>query len=280
MWEKRALKGHGIGCWYWLNFYHWLNTTHTHTHTRTSNDNRMKNRCLVCKHVQTARVAISTHSDFRYSIRGSFDCDSSNLVYLLECGGCNMQYIGQTDGPFRMRFNNHRYHTKALPNLPLSRHLAMQNHSFDDIKVTLLQSSFSSCREREQCESYLIYKFNTLKGGLNESPGTMTVIRTLHDHWSIVTPGHTRPCSFVVLLLSALPAQGIARSEVYRQPVAPGVRLYIVTPTTYHYVPQSLQLSRPLPTPYQHFPSRPRYFYFYIFSRFLVSTLSKHNMPH
>lgn len=141
-----------------------------------------KNRCLVCKHVQTARVAISTHSDFRYSIRGSFDCDSSNLVYLLECGGCNMQYIGQTDGPFRMRFNNHRYHTKALPNLPLSRHLAMQNHSFDDIKVTLLQSSFSSCREREQCESYLIYKFNTLKGGLNESPGTMTVIRTLHDH--------------------------------------------------------------------------------------------------
>lgn len=138
-----------------------------------------KSRCLVCKHMQTAREAVSTHSNFKFSVRGSFDCDSSNLVYLLECGVCNMQYIGQTDTAFRLRFNNHRSHTKTLPNLPLSRHLATQKHSFDDIKVTLLQGNFSSCREREQCESYLIYKFNTLNDGINESPGTMTVMGAL-----------------------------------------------------------------------------------------------------
>ena len=32
-----------------------------------------------------------------------FNCDSSNVVYLLECNVCGVQYVGSTNMPFRLR---------------------------------------------------------------------------------------------------------------------------------------------------------------------------------
>lgn len=92
-----------------------------------------------------------------------------------------MQYIGQTRTAFRLRFNNHKSHAINLPALPLSKHLALPKHSFDKLSVTLLESGFKSNREREQRESYLIYRFNTIKQGINESPGTLASIKMLTD---------------------------------------------------------------------------------------------------
>lgn len=140
-----------------------------------------KARCRVCKHMQTTTVAESTNSNFKHLIHATLDCDSSNVVYLLECGVCGIQYIGQTDTAFRMRFNNHRAHVRSLPDLPLSRHINSENHPFDSIRVTLLQSGFSTTREREQRESYIIYKFNTVKAGMNVSPGIMSSIHAVDN---------------------------------------------------------------------------------------------------
>lgn len=140
-----------------------------------------KARCKVCKHMQTTTVVESTNSHFKYFIHAKLNCDSSNVVYLLECGVCGIQYIGQTDTAFRKRFNNHRAHVRSLPNLPLSRHINSENHPFDSIKITLLQGGFSSARERDQRESYIIHKFNTLNPGINASPGILSSIRALED---------------------------------------------------------------------------------------------------
>ena len=43
-----------------------------------------------------------------YRINYSFNCDSSNVVYLLECTVCTVQYVGSTCTPFRLRFNNYK----------------------------------------------------------------------------------------------------------------------------------------------------------------------------
>ena len=37
-----------------------------------------------------------------------FNCDSSNVVYLLECDVCGVQHVGSTNMPFRLRFNNYK----------------------------------------------------------------------------------------------------------------------------------------------------------------------------
>lgn len=139
----------------------------------------LKPRCLVCKAMQQTSTAQSSNSEYSLKIRGNMTCDTSNVIYLIECNVCRMQYIGQTGTSFRLRFNNHKAHAKTRPTLPLSRHLSLPDHSFDKLSVTLLETGFRSNREREQRESYVIYRFNTIKKGINEDPGTLAAIKTL-----------------------------------------------------------------------------------------------------
>lgn len=135
-----------------------------------------KPRCRVCPHMTRTKIASSTASGFSVKLKGNFNCDSANVVYLLECNTCHLQYIGQTANAFRKRFNNHRAHAKSLPNLPLSRHVANPGHSFNNLKVTIIESGFHSNHEREVRESYLIFKFKTASSGLNENVGVLTCL--------------------------------------------------------------------------------------------------------
>ena len=36
-----------------------------------------------------------------YKINYLFNCDSSNVVYMLDCVECGFQYLGSTSTPFR-----------------------------------------------------------------------------------------------------------------------------------------------------------------------------------
>lgn len=54
--------------------------------------------------------------------------------------------------------------------LPISKGIILKDHSFKNIEVTLLDSNFGSTRKQE-FESYSVYKFNTIKNGINKHPG-------------------------------------------------------------------------------------------------------------
>lgn len=135
-----------------------------------------KTRCKVCPQMTTSQIVKSAASNFTLRIKGNFDCDTSNVIYLLECSTCNLQYIGQTETPFRLRFNNHKSHVLGLPSLPLSKHVATPGHSFDNLTATILESGFKSHYEREVRESFLIHKFNAIASGINENPGRLTFL--------------------------------------------------------------------------------------------------------
>ena len=40
--------------------------------------------------------------EWEYRINYSFNCDSSNVVYLLECTVCGVQYVGSNCTPFSL----------------------------------------------------------------------------------------------------------------------------------------------------------------------------------
>ncbi|XP_040071557.1 uncharacterized protein LOC120844035, partial [Ixodes scapularis] len=138
-----------------------------------------KPKCNVCPHMVTTDTARSTKSNFSMKIHGDLRCCSPYVVYLLDCQVCKMQYVGQTMRALNERFNNHRSHSTKVPSLPLSKHLTQPNHSFDKLSVTLLQSAFKSNLERELKEVHLIYKFDAVKYGIKESPGTPTCVQLL-----------------------------------------------------------------------------------------------------
>ena len=137
-----------------------------------------KARCKLCPMMPNTQVVQSTASSFSFQIRGNFDCDSANVVYLLQCTICSTQYIGQTETPLRVRINNHRYHIKTLTNLPLSKHVTCLGHPFDKFTVTVLKSKFRTHHEREMFESFLFHKFVTVAGDIIDHQGTFSFLST------------------------------------------------------------------------------------------------------
>lgn len=135
-----------------------------------------KPRCKLCPMMQKTETVRSTGSNFSFRIQGNYNCDSENVVYILECTLCHAQYIGQTGTALRMRINNHRSHVNALPHLPISKHVTTLGHPFDKFAVTVLQSGFRTHHDREVRESFLIHKFNTLANGINESAGKLSFL--------------------------------------------------------------------------------------------------------
>lgn len=70
---------------------------------------------------------------------------TNNFRLLSECESFRMQYMGQSETAFRLRFNNHKAHTKSFANLLLSKHLSLPNHSFKKLSVTLREGDFFLC---------------------------------------------------------------------------------------------------------------------------------------
>ena len=54
-------------------------------------------------------------------------CKSENLIYLLQCRICQIQYIGKSGTPFNIRLNNHRKDAKSQASILPCKHFNEQN---------------------------------------------------------------------------------------------------------------------------------------------------------
>ena len=71
-----------------------------------------KHGCRLCYNISTKDhfVSTSTHRIYQSEIPASIDsldCNSSNVIYLITCRKCNLQYVGETAQKLRERFNHH-----------------------------------------------------------------------------------------------------------------------------------------------------------------------------
>ena len=69
-------------------------------------------RCLTCPKLIQSKYFTSNITNRRYEIINPtheiITCKSQNLVYLLTCENCNIQYVGETTSALHMRMNVHR----------------------------------------------------------------------------------------------------------------------------------------------------------------------------
>jgi hypothetical protein len=139
-------------------------------------------RCKCCAQLYITNIAKSTSSEYEFHLRSEFDCTTRNCVYLLECGICALQYVGETEQPFNKRLNGHRSDSNqnlstktgkiiGKPDLPIFKHIKNTGHKFEDFKVIILKSDFSNDNDRLFYESFSISMFDTFRNGLNENCG-------------------------------------------------------------------------------------------------------------
>ena len=105
-----------------------------------------KSRCQVCNVMNNCEHFHSNIDSRKYRINYSFNCDSSNVVYLLECTVCGVQYVGSTCTPFRLRFNNYKACSRkfnsgaSVPKVEFFRHFTEEGHHgfLKDISVKII----------------------------------------------------------------------------------------------------------------------------------------------
>ena len=127
-------------------------------------------RCLTCLNVQTTDKFVNSCGSRDFRIRkGPHNCNTANVVYLLRCKTCGIQYVGSSKPPFRQRFNNyatqHRNYRKrqklgtlskgkSVPQQSLHKHFAQSDHNgIPDMIFTLIDSG-TDHKDARKRESY------------------------------------------------------------------------------------------------------------------------------
>ena len=106
-------------------------------------------KCGICKNVRETDEFTSTSNNVSYKINHHLNCNSNNVVYLLKCKVCNLQYVGQTTNKFRYRWSNYKSCQKkaskgeVVPQSMLHQHFLDQDHHGldEDCDITLIDRS-------------------------------------------------------------------------------------------------------------------------------------------
>ena len=113
----------------------------------------------------------ATHSDCKVSINKHFNCNTENIVYIIECKkqGCKQQYIGQTMHSLRSRFLDHLgYVRREEISKSTGEHFRSKGHSMADMTISVLEQVKEKNTYYRECrESNWIQSFNLKFKGLN-----------------------------------------------------------------------------------------------------------------
>ena len=122
--------------------------------------------CKCCKHMQHSSSYTSKVTGKQYTIFCTVNCKSANVIYILECSVCGLQYVGDSKQPFHKRLNGHRSDLTKKPFLPVSQYSRRSDHSLEDfnrMKILIIeQNCLWSGFQRENRERFWIKELRVL----------------------------------------------------------------------------------------------------------------------
>ena len=80
-----------------------------------------------------------------YKVKFHASCKSSNIIYLITCRRCGLQYVGETSQPLHARINGHRSDIvhRRTDVFPVAEHFNSGAHSVLDMTVMVIELSTS-----------------------------------------------------------------------------------------------------------------------------------------
>ena len=97
-------------------------TLNTKTHT-TRNPCQRPSKCRYCPILNKSGKIISHYNKKSFTSMTSVNCQSSNLIYVITCSTCGIQYVGQTKNRILTRFQGHFNDITHDRDTTVARHL-------------------------------------------------------------------------------------------------------------------------------------------------------------
>jgi hypothetical protein len=129
-------------------------------------------RCLCCDFIVTGSSFHDRKRSVDLNITNSFNCNSTNVIYLISCKKCAVQYIGQTGRTLRDRLNNHRSTIITRKKTAIAIHFNEPFHCLNDLTIMPIHSlEGMAINARLELENSYMIKLNTkYPNGLNCFP--------------------------------------------------------------------------------------------------------------
>ena len=94
-------------------------------------------KCTYCPKIKKVEQITSFQTDQVFKCKSlppkhKLTCELSNVIYIITCNKCGLQYIGETKRPFRNRMYEHQSSVQKFQpekSTPVSRHFSQKNHS-------------------------------------------------------------------------------------------------------------------------------------------------------
>ena len=118
----------------------------------------------ICPHQQVSQSSYTRKvTGKQYKIFCTVNCKSANVIYVLECSVCGLQYVGE---PFHKRLNEHRSDLTIKTFLPVSQHSRLSDHILEDfnrMKILIIeQNCLWSDFQSENLERFWIKELRVL----------------------------------------------------------------------------------------------------------------------
>ena len=93
-------------------------------------------------YVKVGKSVKSTANKYTVDINTSVNCQSKNLIYLLECKKCRKQYKGETERTLQDRLSDHLgYVRNAHLTKATGFHFNQPGHKISDMQITITEKS-------------------------------------------------------------------------------------------------------------------------------------------
>jgi len=109
--------------------------TRANNNTTGSCGPRSKPKCSWCSRINETSTFTQTQDSKVFDIFYTVNCQSTWVVYIIECKICKLQYVGKSETGFNLRLNNHRNHVKkGVSSWELTEHFLHNTgtHNFDN----------------------------------------------------------------------------------------------------------------------------------------------------
>ena len=97
-------------------------------------------RCKTCPILVTTDMFTSSVTGERFNLKLRASCKTSNIIYLIQCRRCGLQYVGETGQPLHYRMNGHRFDIShgRIDESPVAAHFNSEGHSETDLSVMVI----------------------------------------------------------------------------------------------------------------------------------------------
>ena len=127
-------------------------------------------KCLSCKHSFTSRKEVHFYSQNRdMKLRSRLCCLDSNVVYIIECRRCLLQYGGSTEQKYRLRCDQWRSDIKINSKMSqVIEHFNSKNHEVQrDFRMMPIEKVYGDRDTLRIRERYYNDKYGLLESGMN-----------------------------------------------------------------------------------------------------------------